>query len=321
MKASVVIPVYNSEDTIADCLKSVLAQKVRGGFEVIVVDDGSTDSTGKITKKFPVKYIRQDNAGPATARNKGVKRASGKYVAFIDADCVASGGWLAELLKPLEENEATGVQGAYRSEQREIIARFSQVEIEDRYERMMRAKSIDWVGSYSSAYRRDVFVRESGYDEDFPTASGEDPELSFKLAKKGHKLLFNPRAVVFHKHQSTLASYLKSKFYRAYWRVLLYKKHREKAVKDSYTPQVLKVQIGLFYLFCAGIVAALLNPALSFVPVGILLAGFLSTLPFTIFALQRDFTVGLVAPFVIMLRSVVFGAGLATATVRGVARK
>lgn len=320
LKASVIIPVYNSGKTIGACLESVLGQKVAGGFEVIVVDDGSTDNTAAIVKKFRVKYIRQDNAGPATARNLGVKSAKGKYVAFIDSDCVASEGWLAELLKPFAESGVAGVQGAYKTRQRELIARFCQIEIEDRYNRMRRMERIDWIGSYSAAYDREIFLKESGYDEDFPTASGEDPELSFKLEKKGYRLVFNPNAIVFHRHQSALFPYLKSKFYRAYWRVLLYSKHREKVVRDSYTPQILKMEIGLFCLFCAGAVAAIFVPPLVFVPAVALALGALSTLQFTIFALRRDFAAGIAAPFVIALRSAVFAAGLAAGVINGAAK-
>ncbi|MFH1225478.1 MAG: glycosyltransferase [Candidatus Diapherotrites archaeon] len=320
MKASVIIPVYNAEKTISACLESVLRQKVAGGFEVIVVDDGSTDGTAKVVKRFGAKYISQKNSGPASARNRGVKNAGGEFVAFIDSDCTASENWLAELLKPFLERDVAGVQGAYKTKQCELIARFSQIEIEDRYNRMRRMRSLDWVGSYSAAYRRKVFVEECGYDESFPIASGEDPELSFKLSKKGHRLIFNPEAIVFHRHQSALLPYLKSKFYRAYWRVLLYSKHRSKAIRDSYTPQILKMQIGLFCIFCAGAAATVFMPSLIFVPAAALVLGALSTLPFTIFAMRRDFAAGIVAPFVIALRSVVFAAGLAAGVINGAAK-
>ena len=91
---SVIIPVYNGEGTIAECLEALASQDMpRREFEVIVVDDGSTDGTAAIVKQFDVKYIHQENTGPATARNVGVKNAQGKIVVFTDADCVPEPNW------------------------------------------------------------------------------------------------------------------------------------------------------------------------------------------------------------------------------------
>lgn len=317
MKASVVIPAYNSEKTIGSCLESVLSQKVEGGFEVIVVNDGSGDRTAEVVKRFPVKLISQKNQGPAAARNNGVRNAKGEIVAFIDADCTASGNWLSELLKPFDEKDVVGVQGAYKTKQREFMARFAQLEIDERYERMRKAKNLDWVGSYSAAYRREIFSGGACYDESFPTASGEDPELSFRLAERGCRLVFQPGAVVYHRHPETLLKYLRSKFYRAYWRVSLYGKHKGKIIRDSYTPQVLKLQIALFYLFFATLVGGFFCPPLFFASVFIWGVGLATTLHFSIFVLERDLPVALAAPFIIMFRSAVFGAGLMAGAIKG----
>ena len=86
-----------------------------------------------------------------------------------------------------------------------------------------------------------AFLDENGFDESFPRASGEDAELSYRLAKKGHTLVFAPRAVVYHTHPATFVHYLKVKFFRAYWRTRMYLKHPEKSVEDSYTPSTLKI--------------------------------------------------------------------------------
>ena len=91
---SVIIPVYNCEKYVAEAIESILAQTYPA-LEVIVVDDGSTDGTGEIVKSFPqVKYLFQDNAGTAAARNRGIRAAKGEYIAFLDADDL----WLPEKL-------------------------------------------------------------------------------------------------------------------------------------------------------------------------------------------------------------------------------
>lgn len=93
---SVVIPVYNGEKYLRECLQSVLEQTPRPA-EIIVVDDGSTDNTAGIARTWgaPVKLLSQEQSGPAAARNRGVEAASGEYLAFIDADDLWAPGKLA----------------------------------------------------------------------------------------------------------------------------------------------------------------------------------------------------------------------------------
>lgn len=307
MKASVIIPAYNSADTIEDTLKA-LKNQTEKGFEVIAVDDGSTDDTREVVSRYPVKLLNQGHRGPAAARNLGAKMAKGDVLVFTDSDCVPAKDWLEEMLKPLKDPNIVGAQGRYETKQRELIALFAQYEIEERYERMRKREYIDFIGSYSAAYRRKVFLEVGGFDETFPMASGEDPDLSFRLAEK-YRMVFNPKAVVFHHHPDTLPSYLKKKFYRAYWRVVLYKKHAGKMVKDTYTPQTLKLQIGIFYFFVLIIALSLYNKnyVLPLIPLFFLLV---TALPTIINNFSRDTKVGLISPAVILLRTAVLGAGL-----------
>ena len=93
---SVIIPTYNSADYIEEALESVFKQTFQD-FEIIVIDDGSNDGTGEILKKYGdrVRYLFQDNSGPASARNKGIRIARGRYIAFLDADDI----WLPTKLE------------------------------------------------------------------------------------------------------------------------------------------------------------------------------------------------------------------------------
>lgn len=106
-EVSTIIPAYNCEDYIKETVESVLAQTYKD-IEIIVVDDGSTDRTGEILKDFgsKVEYIRQSkNTGPSAARNKGIERARGKYIAFLDHDDVWTPNKIEEQIKLLESNK------------------------------------------------------------------------------------------------------------------------------------------------------------------------------------------------------------------------
>ncbi len=262
--ASVIIPAYNAAHTIQACLAALHQQTILPA-EIIVVDDGSKDATPALVREYPrVKLITQSNQGPARARNVGAGKAVGDIIVFLDSDCVPEKNWLEEILSPFDDESIVGVQGAYRSHQKSIVARFDQLDIETRYHRMEKAFAqgkLDWIGSYSAAYRRSVFAASKGFDETFPKASGEDAELSYRLASQGKKLAFNPSAIVYHTHPETLGKYLKIKFFRAYWRMRMYVKFPQKMVADSYTPQSLKA--GIIAGPLVGVVTGLLGMAFA----------------------------------------------------------
>jgi glycosyltransferase involved in cell wall biosynthesis len=313
---SIIVPAFNAEKTIKSCIESILQQEFEEEFELIVVDDGSKDNTATIAKSFKeVKILQQKNSGPAVARNNGAKQARGEIIVFTDSDCIAAQDWLREMIAPFAEKKIVAVQGAYKTKQKSLIARFEQTDIEYRYERMKRVKSLDWIGSYSAAFRKKTFLDFGGFDESFPIASGEDPELSYRIAMSGAKLVFNPKAIVFHLHPDKLSKYLRTKFFRAYWRVLLYKKHPEKAVNDSYTPQMLKLQIPLSLLLVFSILLLQAQPIIFAIVLFLFLA---TNANFFIFAAKKELSIAIIAPVIIFLRSIIFATGLIVGTIKAV---
>lgn len=109
-EVSVVIPTYNSAQYVVEAVESVLAQTYQD-FEILVIDDGSTDETEQVMRSYPapVRYIRQQNGGVARARNRGIQESRGRYVAFLDADDT----WL--LCKLERQLEALQQQPQYRA--------------------------------------------------------------------------------------------------------------------------------------------------------------------------------------------------------------
>lgn len=311
MRCSLIIPAYNAEKTIALCLESALNQSLsREEYEIIVVDDGSTDKTPEIVKRHPVRLIQQENQGPAAARNKGANEAKGDILVFTDSDCELDFDFLKRIVSPIEDDpEIVGVQGSYKTKQKEFMAQFGQVEIETRYKRMAKNKYIDFIGTYAAAYKKDIFQKYGGFDTGFPLASGEDAEFSYRLSEKGNKMVFNPEAFVYHKHPHTLREYLRVKYWRAYWRIPAYKKNPQKIIKDSYTPQTLKIQILIVGLIGISLFCTLLFGSNLNIPLLLSLIFIISSLPFAVVAFKKEATLGILSPFLLFVRACTFLLG------------
>jgi cellulose synthase/poly-beta-1,6-N-acetylglucosamine synthase-like glycosyltransferase len=198
-------------------------------------------------------------------------------------------------------------------------------------EKAQKQGKLDWIGSYSAAYRKADFARAGGFDESFPKASGEDAELSYRLAESGKKLVFAPRAIVYHTHPATLGKYLHVKFFRAYWRMRMYLKHPKKMVEDGYTPQSLKAGIVVGYLSLIFVMLLVYFTVITlehstllgiFIGMMLLISGFILGLflggmialllsPQLLPKLQRTgFITAALAPFIVCLRSFAFGLGM-----------
>jgi glycosyltransferase involved in cell wall biosynthesis len=311
MDVSVVVPARNAADTLGQCLDALLVQSEAGeSYEVIVVDDGSSDDTRDVASSRPVRVLSQKHEGPAAARNRGVEEARGQIVLFTDADCVPAASWVSEMTRPFLDAEIVGVKGAYCTRQAGIVPRFVQCEYEERYQRMARLKRIDFIDTYSAGYRRAVLRSAGGFDTRYPSASVEDQELSFRLAEQGHQMVFNPLAVVYHRHPETVRAYFTRKFNIGYWKVRLLRSHPQKAVRDSHTPQALKAQMVLASIAFPLLVLTVIRGWFAWLAALTALAFLISSVPFTIKALRRDLVVGLVAPFLLLVRAVALGSGM-----------
>lgn len=304
---SIIIPAYNADKIISYCLDSLMNQTIeRSEYEIIVVDDGSTDKTAEVVQCYEsIRLITQHNQGPASARNNGAGEARGEIILFTDSDCVPQKNWIEKMIEPFQqEPDLAGVRGAYVTDQKEMTARFVQAEYEDKYDVLRKQKYIDFVDTYSAGFKRDIFLQFNGYDTSFPVACAEDVELSFRMAAKGCKIVFNPEAIVRHTHPAAYILYLKKKYKFAYWRILAVKKNPNKAIKDSHTPQIMKLQL-LFlpFLICSVLFSFILPFGIYLVLLFIFLF-FFSTLPFLIKTIKKDFLLGLLSPFFLMSRSV-----------------
>ena len=301
---SIIIPTFNGASRIGNCLDALLQQTAGRNAEILVVNDGSTDNTVDVVGRYPgVRLITQANAGPAAARNRGALEAQGTIILFTDDDCVPTPDWLDAMLEPFQDAEVVGAKGVYRTRQKSLVARFVQIEYEDRYRLMSHLDSIDFIDTYSAAFRRERFLEMAGYDTSFPVACAEDVELSYRMSARGWKMKFVPTAAVYHTHPDTLSGYLRKKYKFAFWRVLAVRKNPGKAVKDSHTPQLMKLQ--LLFAPTLAIAAAFdlaVRPAVP-ASVFVLAAFLLSTLPFALRAVAKDPVIGLLSPALLAARA------------------
>jgi len=301
---SIVIPTYNGASRIGRCLDALLSQTAGRDVEILVVNDGSTDSTAQLGSLYPtVRVISQTNAGPAMARNRGALEARGVFLLFTDDDCVPTPEWLDAMLEPFHDPAVVGAKGVYRTHQRSLVARFVQVEYEDKYALMAGLPRIDFIDTYSAAFVRARFLEMGGYDTAFPVACAEDVELSYRMSARNWTMKFAPRAIVYHTHPDTLAKYLKKKYKFAFWRVLAVRKNPSKGVSDSHTPQMMKAQLLLGpALLLAAVYDLAARPP---VPATLCVLGLfvISTVPFVLRAFRRDPLVALLSPALLAARA------------------
>ena len=208
---SVVVPAYNAAATIKACLAALSTIRApAAGYETIVVDDGSTDATSAIVEQFAVRLVRQANRGASAARNAGARAARGRWVAFIDADCVPARGWLATLAAAVthDARPSLGAAGAIVGVPTTAPAsRFVSLSGGLDAARHLAHPRWPFPPSGNVLYRRDALLAVGGFDERFQTYEACDLHDRLRHYEDA-PFTFVPRAIVLHHHRAT---------WRAYW--------------------------------------------------------------------------------------------------------
>ncbi len=212
---SVIVPTFNRRERLALVLQALSRQTTPPeSFEAVVVDDGSTDGTDSwlAAQRFPfrLRLIRQQNAGPAAARNAGVGAAAGRLVLFLDDDVVPEPQLIAEHLRSHQAEPGCGVIGTLSSlpSYRQPWVAWEQEKVARQYRAMLN-------GIYPPTYRqfwtgnasveRSLVLEAGGFDGSYKRA--EDIELAARLAQRGVRFRFNPAASGLHHAERSLASW------------------------------------------------------------------------------------------------------------------
>jgi len=190
---AVIIPAYNEETFIAGCIDSLLAQNYpQDKVEIIVADNGSTDSTIKIAESHGIKTCIIPDVKVGAVRNCGVNNTSGDIVAFIDSDCLAPSHWLKSAVEELESNPNLGaVGGPYFADDKA-----SWMEKVWAGKKSKKKREVPNLTGGSFIMSRELFLRLGGFDVSL--SAGEDDEFSHRISESGYSLMHTPNCAVIH---------------------------------------------------------------------------------------------------------------------------
>jgi GT2 family glycosyltransferase len=208
---SVVLTTYARPATLRRALEAVAELRPpEGGFEVVVVDDGSPEPVEGIVDEFsgrlPLHLVRQENGGCARARNTGAAHARGEYLVFLDDDCAPPPGWLFQLQRGFRQDPEAMIGGRQVNILHENrFSAASQLLVDFLLEAANRDRR---AGTYVNniALRRSAFEAMGGFDPDF-SKSAEDRDFCGRWVGEGQQIIYEPGITVDHAHHLTLRSY------------------------------------------------------------------------------------------------------------------
>lgn len=200
---SVVVATHNRLRLLGRCLESLLAQDYPHPYEVVVVDDGSSDGTeDMIRRDFPqVRYLYQEQRGPAAARNLGLTMSQNEIIAFTDDDCLVATDWLKRLASGYKRHPEVAGVGGYMEAPEELLRSNPFAQYERYISRQVHGVGEEeYLGGFECpagatnniSYRRQVLEEVGGFDESFPYPAGEDADLKWRICSRGYKLLYVP---------------------------------------------------------------------------------------------------------------------------------
>jgi cellulose synthase/poly-beta-1,6-N-acetylglucosamine synthase-like glycosyltransferase len=257
---SVVVPVHNGERWLDEALTAILAQREGRLFEVIAVDDGSTDrSAGILAAREAtgdVRVLHSAKRGAAAAMNQGIRQTSHPIICLIDQDVVLKPGWMAAILEPLHELGVAAVQGYFVTDPRApVVARVAGMDLEQRYAAIGEGPT-SHVCTGNSAYRAEALHEAGLFDESF--GYGYDNDLSYRLMRAGYTLRFCPGARSVHRWRETLRGYLIQQYGQGYGRLDIVWKHPGWVAGDAVSPSMMMAHAPLMAAALASCAASLL---------------------------------------------------------------
>ncbi|MDD5115954.1 MAG: glycosyltransferase family 2 protein [Candidatus Omnitrophica bacterium] len=207
MKTALYIPCFNAQRDIRSCLDAVFSQS-RQADDILVVDDGSSDTTADIAEEYPVRIIRHArNLGLAAARNSAIKNTDADLIASLDSDCLPDKDWFSYLFKRMEMPNIAGAGGKMtEADTSGLFDKWRSVHMGQHWGNSKRLNPPFLFGS-NTLFRRKLLLSAGSYNEKY-RSNYEDVDISIRLRKKGFGLFYEPRAVVKHLKKDDMFSLL-----------------------------------------------------------------------------------------------------------------
>lgn len=232
-RVSVVVPVFNAEDYIANCINSLLNLNYpKEKYEIIVVNNASSDNTEFILNKYEnqIKLLYECKKGASAARNKGISCSESDIIAFTDADCLAERDWLLYLVKHLDNRNVGIVGGKIKSfTPCNYIEKYGDI-INDN-ERSLKDNTLPFCISMNCASRLSILKESGMFDENL--LRSHDVDLSWRLLKSGFDLVYESNAVIYHKHIDNLTDLFYKGFIHGFYGSKLLRKHGDFLVEKD----------------------------------------------------------------------------------------
>lgn len=214
-KICAIVPAKGSAENIDKCIESIL----NTGYpylDIIVVDDGLTDcAIERLTRlRNRIRILKSNSGGPSYARNLAAGETDAEFLAFTDSDCIVEKNWIDELLRGFREFPETAACGGSQRipadaslYEKSVFLFMKKTGFLTDYVREGKdeIREVFHNASCSVLYKRDVFLESGGFLRD--VWPGEDVELDYRLKRKGYKLVFNPKAIVYHYRPKHLNSF------------------------------------------------------------------------------------------------------------------
>ncbi|MEX1122997.1 MAG: glycosyltransferase [Balneolales bacterium] len=326
---SIIIPIYNRADDLEALMESLTKQSYPyGGFELIVVDDGSSENIKEVVHRFHpkadfnIRYYHQENQGPGKARNTGMDQARNEIIIFIDSDCLIPSHYLAEVAEAFSELEMDAyggpdtamhtfsawdkavnyvmtsffTTGGLRGAQGRTLARF--------YPR-----------SFNMGFKKQLYKKIGGFGSIYQY--GEDIEFSHRLLKATTRVAFLPDAFVFHKRRSGIKAFAKQIYKMGKGRVQL-----SKIDRDLLEPLYLLPSAGIV-LLAAVVAGSFFSEPLRYGLLYIIALGLLWLVFLTLhgFLKTRSLLTAALVPVAFSIQMFAYGSGMLVEGVRSLFRK
>ena len=310
---SFIIPVFNRPDEIEELLGSFKALQSQKSFEIVIVEDGSTNSCKKLVEKYndelDVAYYYKENSGPGDSRNYGMTRAKGNYFIILDSDCLLPKDYLISVLNSLNteyvdcfggpdaaHDSFTNIQKAINFAMTSFISTGGVRGNKSSFDKFQPR-------SFNMGISKEAFNATQGFGRIHP---GEDPDLSIRLWNLGYKTKLISEAYVFHKRRISW-----KKFYRQ-----VYKFGSVRPILNKWHPQTKKITYWFPTLFCLGLIFSIILTKFGFLlPLELyalyFILAFLIALIFT-----KNLIVAMLGIFAICVQFIGYGFGFLKSTIK-----